>query len=148
MDQEQSSVDKRIARDKELLLENLKVTAVVEMACQKSEISRSTYYRYRQQDPEFAQKADEALNDGTQLMNDVAESYLLAAIKSKNMSAISLWLRTHHPAYASKLEIAGSIKQIKEELTPEQQKIVEEALSLASIIKKEGMKKLNNDNAK
>lgn len=142
MDQELSVVEKRIAEDKELLLEHLKTTAIVELACREAEVGRSTYYRYRQQDPEFARKADEALQDGTLLMNDMAESYLMAAIKSKNMSAITLWLKTHHPAYSNKLEISGSIKQMREDLTTEEQKVVEEALHLASIIKKDGISKL------
>ena len=92
------AVEKRIAEDKELLLSELRASAVVELACQKAEVGRSTYYRYRQQDPEFAKKADEALRDGTLLMNDMAESYLLSAIKNKNMAAITLWLRAHHPS--------------------------------------------------
>ncbi len=145
MEQDSSTVQKRIVQDKEVLLEQLKSTGVVELACQKAEVGRSTYYRYRTQDPEFAQKADEALRDGTLLMNDMAESYLLSAIRSKNMSAISLWLKAHHPAYSSKLEITGSLKQIKEELTPEQQKVVEEALRLASIITKENIHQLKKN---
>jgi hypothetical protein len=145
MDQKenQSIVEKRIAEDKELLLQELRANAVVELACQKAEIGRSTYYRYRQQDTEFAKKADEAMQEGTLLMNDMAESYLLSAIKSKNMSAITLWLRAHHPSYSAKLEINGTFQQIREDLTPEQQTVVEEALRLASIITKENIKKLN-----
>lgn len=142
MDQELSTVEKRIAQDKALLLEALQANPIVEAACQKAEVGRSTYYRYRQQDPEFAKKADEALQDGALLMNDMAESYLLSAIKSKNMSAITLWLRTHHPAYAAKLEISGALKHVREDLTPEQQAVVEEALRLAAIVTKEGIKKL------
>lgn len=140
-----STVTKRIEEDKELLLEQLRNHGIVELACQKSEIGRSTYYRYRQQDPEFAQKADDALREGTSLMNDMAESYLLSAIRNKNMSAISLWLKAHHPAYSSKIEITGSIKHLKEELTVEQQKVVEEALRLASIITKENINQMNSD---
>lgn len=146
MDQESSAAEKRIAEDKELILQELRDNAIVQLACQKAEIGRSTYYRYRQQDPEFAQKADEALRDGALLMNDMAESYLLSAIKSKNMSAISMWLKAHHPTYANKLELSGTIKQVREELTAEEQAVVQEALHLAAIVKKEGIKKLNEQN--
>jgi len=145
MNEELSTIDKRIIKDKELLIEGLRAHGVVELACQKAEIGRSTYYRFRQQDPEFAQKADEALHEGTLLMNDMAESYLLSAIRNKNMSGITLWLRTHHPAYSSKLEITGSIKHIREELTPEEQKVVEESLRLSSIITKDNISQIKSN---
>lgn len=148
MNTELSTVDKRILQDKELLLEALRTHAIVELACQKAEVGRSTYYRYRQQDKDFAQKADEALQEGALLMNDMAESYLVACIKNKNMSAISLWLKTHHPTYANKLEITGTLKQVREELNEEEKKVVEGALHLASIVKKDGIKKLNDHHDK
>jgi ACT domain-containing protein len=144
MEQEKlSTVENRIAKDKEILLKELSENPIVEVACQRAEISRSTYYRYRQ-DPEFAKKADEALQDGTLLMNDMAESYLLSAIRTKNMSAITLWLRVHHPAYANKLQINGTLQQARENLTPEQQAVVEEALRLSAIVTKENIEKLKH----
>ncbi len=137
-----STVEKRINADKLLLLEHLRKTPIVEMACSKANIGRTSYYRWRKEDPQFAKDADDALSDGSLLMNDVAEGYLISAIKDKNIAAISLYLKTHHPAYSSKLEINGTIKQTVEELNDEQQLVVKEALRLASIIKKRNISKL------
>ncbi len=139
-----TTVEKRIAHDKELLLEQLRKTPIVEIACSKAEVGRSSYYRWRKEDAEFAKQADEAMSDGSLLMNDVAESYLISAIKDKNMTAITLWLRTHHPAYASKLEVNGRMTQIREDLTPAQQEVVEEALRLASLVAAESIKQLTS----
>ncbi len=145
MDKASSVVDRRIAQDKEFLLEHLRTSAIVEIACQKAEVGRSTYYRYRQQDPEFAKAADEALHAGTLLMNDRAEGYLLSAIQNKNMSAITLWLKTHHPAYSHKLEITGSMKFAAREPTPEELKAIELGLQLTALVTKENIEKLNEN---
>ena len=144
MDQEPSIVNKRIAEDKERLIDGLRATAIVELACQKAEVGRSTYYRYRQQDPEFAKKANEALQHGAELMNDMAESYLLGAIKEKNMSAIQTWLRAHHPRYSTKVLLIDPNKEVREGLTAEEQAVIEEALYLASILKKDALTRLKD----
>ena len=95
-------------------------------------IARATYYVWRKQDPEFAKACDLAISEGALLINDLAESQLISAIKDKDFSAIRFWLTHHHAAYSNKLEISGSIRNIDETLTPEQQRIVDEALRLIS----------------
>ncbi len=118
-------------KNKQLLLEQLKKTPIVESACQKLGIARSTYYFWRSSDPEFAKQADEAVKDGSLLVSDLAESQLIAAIKDRNLSAIIFWLKTHHPTYKTKVEISGSVKQVREELTEEEAAMIAEALRLA-----------------
>ena len=56
--------------------------------CEKSGISRATYYRWKKDDPDFREKAEEALMDGESLINDMAESQLISAIRDQNMTAI------------------------------------------------------------
>ncbi len=51
----------RIKTDKTLLLEHLEKTPIVQIACEKGGIGRSTYYRWLQSDPVFAKKAKKAL---------------------------------------------------------------------------------------
>jgi hypothetical protein len=116
--------------NKELLLEQLKKTPIVESACQKLDIGRSTYYYWRKEDKEFAKKADEALRDGSLLVNDLAESQLIAAIKQGNMSGIMFWLRNNHATYKNRIDITAHLEK-QEELTPEQQEIVTHALELS-----------------
>lgn len=124
---------KKTEETKNLLLEQLRKTPIVEAACQKVGISRMTFYRWRQDDAEFKKKAEEAMNDGQLLVNDVAEGQLISAVRDRNLSAITYWLRHHHPSYANTLQVKHALQD--EELTPEQEALVREALRLASLSK-------------
>lgn len=129
---DQTTIEDRIAKDKLLLLEQLRKTPIVEIACSKAEIGRSSYYRWRKEDVQFAKDADEAIRDGSLLMNDLAEGYLISAIKDKNISAITLWLRSHHPSYKTRIEVEGSINTIQE-LSPEDKEMVRKAFESSKI---------------
>jgi len=73
----------------------------------------------------------------------MAESQLMSAIKDKNMTAIIFWLKHHHPAYLTKVEITSS--QTKDPmLTAEQEDSVRKALLMAGIIKPE-VQKIENE---
>lgn len=129
-----TNIEKRRIKEKELLLEKLKKTPIVQIACEKLGVGRATYYRWRKEDPKFAEDADIAIDDGNKLINDMAESQLMSAIRDKNMTAIIYWLNHHHPAYATKMEITAKLKHDNEQLTPEQETLVIKALKLASVI--------------
>lgn len=128
-----NSIALRQQKQKDLLLEQLKKTPVVQIACEKSGVGRATYYRWRKEDPEFTQASDLALLDGSLLINDMAESQLMSAIKEKNMTAIIFWLKHHHPAYLTKVEITSG-NQLDEKLSPEEQDSVKKALVMAGIV--------------
>jgi hypothetical protein len=117
-------------RLKNSLIEQLKQTPIVQIACKKICISRASYYRWRK-NKEFAKKADIALAEGLTLINDMAESQLLSAIQEKNMTGITFWLKHRHPAYGNRLEISGHLKHIQEDLTKEEKALVRKALKLA-----------------
>lgn len=121
-------------KNKDLLIEQLKKTPVVQVACEKVGVGRATFYRWKQEDKDFATKADEALLEGSSLVNDVAESQLMSAIRDKNLTAIIFWLKHHHPNYATKVEVTARLKADNEVLTPEQEALVTRALKLASLI--------------
>lgn len=120
-------------QEKERLVEQLRKTPIVQVACEKMGVGRATYYRWLKEDKGFAQKADDALREGSLLINDMAESQLISAIKDKNIAAIIYWLRHHHPAYTNRLEIDAHIKKVPDELTMEEEEMVREALRLASL---------------
>lgn len=124
----QFAIQKRIKKDQELVLEQLKKMPVVQAVCEKTSIGRTTYYRWRNENKEFAKLADEAIVDGTLLMNDFVESQLLSAIRDKNMTGIIFWLRSHHPAYANKVELTTNLRKQDENLTPEQEELIKKAL--------------------
>jgi len=114
-----NSIEKRQATNKELLIEQLRKIPIVHVACEKVGISRASYYRFRKDDAEFLRQSNQALMDGSLLVNDLAESKLISAIKDTNMTGIIFWLKNHHPTYATtSIEISSSVG--KENLTQQE----------------------------
>lgn len=118
-------------RVKESLIENLRKTPIVEFACQKSGIARASYYRWLEEDADFARKAEAALSEGSLHVNDIAEAQLISAIKDRNFNAIVFWLKHHHPTYGTKIEINGRMAYEQKPLTAEDEELIREALRLA-----------------
>lgn len=132
----------RTAINRQLMLEQLQKTPIVQVCCEKLNISRSTYYRWRDESSEFAKQADKALAEGVALINDLTESQLLSAIKNGNISSIFYWLNHRHSAYSNKLEVTTKVD--KETLTVEQEELIKKALEHASLIVKGGRNDTNN----
>ena len=130
----------RQQKEKALLVEQLKKTPIIQIACEKVGVSRATYYRWKQDDETFAKQVEEAIFEGNNLVNDIAESQLMTAIKNQNLSAIVFWLKHHHPTYATKVEVTARLKT-DETLTPEQEALVTKALKLASLLPEPDTKK-------
>ena len=60
MERDTQKIDERVAKEKKDLLEALAQTSgIVSSACKACNISRMTYYRYYNEDPEFKEKADD-----------------------------------------------------------------------------------------
>ena len=112
--------------------EELRKVPIVQVACEKTGLSRNSIYRWKKEDEEFSQKMDEAIKDGVAFVNDMSESQLLTMIKEKNWSAISFWLRHRNDNYKNKVELSGVVNTINE-LSPEQEKLVKQALGLAGV---------------
>lgn len=126
-----STIEKRQEAQKTQLIEQIRRTPIIQVACEKTGIGRASYYRWRQDDADFAKACDEALSEGIELVSDLAESKLISAIKEQNQSAISFWLRHRHPAYAQKLQIQAKV-ETDVPLTPEQETVIRKALQYAS----------------
>lgn len=112
-------------------LDELRKVPIVQVACEKTGLSRNSVYRWRNEDAEFRKAMEEAIAEGEELVNDMSEGQLLTLIKEKNWSAISFWLRKRNPKFKDRIEVEVAPKQ--EELTPEQEETVREALRLASL---------------
>ncbi len=123
-----------IAVDKKLLLEHLRKTPIVEVACKQTGVGRSTYYRWRKDDEDFADDCDEAIEQSTGIINDMAESQLIKAIKDSNMTGIIFWLKSRHPLYKTRVELRGSLHHTSETLNDEQMALVQKSLKLAGLI--------------
>lgn len=117
-------------KDKEALIEQLKMTPIVQTACTKTGIGRATFYRWKKDDKMFAKQADDALEAGLALITDMAESQLINAIKNENLPAILFWLKHHHKAYTTKIEVDAQHSLKQPILTNEQKKIINKALRL------------------
>jgi hypothetical protein len=120
--------------DKKKLLVQLRKTPIIEVAVKKVNLPRSTYYRWVKSDPIFADACAEAIEESVGLINDMAESQLISAIKDKNMTAIMFWLKANHRNYITRLKIDARLQREPEELTPEQAAIVEQALKHAGLL--------------
>lgn len=113
-------------------LEELRKVPIVQVACEKTGLSRQSVYRWRKEDKEFAKKMDQSIKEGVEFVNDMSESQLLQLIKNMEFPAIRFWLSKRHSAYKDKIEIQHKAED--DELTPEQADIVRKALNLGSII--------------
>jgi len=116
------------------LIEELKKMPIVQIACSKVGIGRATYYRWKDKNKKFKKETDTAILKGCLFINDLAESQLIGTIKDKKIQGIALWLKHHHPAYSTKVEVIGHLKTSSEDpLTPEQQALVKKALKMAGL---------------
>lgn len=127
------AIEDRQKKERALLLETFKKTPIIQLACEKAGVGRATYYRWRHDDSEFALQADLALEESVGLMNDLAESQLLSAIKEKNITAIIFWLKNRHKAYTNRVEINAKVESKNAELSPEQEELIKKALGLSSV---------------
>ncbi len=133
----ESQKDMKNDKQKQALLEQLKKTPIVQIACEKLGIARATYYRWRQSNKKFAKLADEAIKDGSLLINDMAESQLISAIRDRNLTATIFWLKNHHNSYATKIEVNANVKNEIKKLSPQQKKLIKEAIRLMASKKHE-----------
>jgi len=124
--------DIKIKKQKELFIEQLKKTPIIQIVCERLDIGRTTYYRWKRQDKKFSDECDRAIFEGNHLVSDIAESQLISAIRDKNLGAIIFWLKTHNPTYSPKLEVTS--KTYDSKLSPEQAKNIKYALMLAGLI--------------
>lgn len=63
--------------------EELRTIPIVQVACEKSGVSRNSVYRWKKEDKSFSKKMDQALADGVAFVSDMSESQLLTLIKEK-----------------------------------------------------------------
>ena len=132
MKEKSNSIRKRISNDKKLIIEQLKKTPIVTLACEKVGIGRATYYRWRKTDRRFLSETDAAISQGILLVNDMAESQLLTSIRDGNMTGLIFWLKHHHPKYETRIELRQSPAEPDEKLNKRQEEIIRQALEITA----------------
>ena len=80
-------------------LEQLNKIPNISLACEKVGLSRNTIYRWCQEDPDFKNRLDEAIDSGTDSINDLAGSKLFSKINAGDMRAIVYWLDNNKKTY-------------------------------------------------
>lgn len=124
------------AKYKRVFLEHLRKIPIIQVACEKSGVSRATVYRWREKEARFRKELEAALAEGEALINDMSESQLISLIREKSYSAISFWLRHRHQKFRERIEVSGTLETKQEKLSKEEAKLVRKALRLASFTKK------------
>jgi len=81
------------------LIEELEKNGNVSIACMKTGVHRSSFYRWKEEDKEFAEKAILAERYGRENNCDIAEHSLMINVKEKKMEAIKYLLSHNHPMY-------------------------------------------------
>ena len=81
------------------ILEELERTPIIQVVCEKFGISRQTFYRWMNESEENFNDVKNALGAGVSLVNDVAESNILNAIKNKDLASTKYWLSHRHESY-------------------------------------------------
>lgn len=99
MPKKTENVTKKIVKNKLLLLEELEKMPVIEVACKRVGVGRSTFYRWKQEDSVFDRQADVALDKGIALINDAMESKLISLGLEGSIHAIKFWLINRHEGY-------------------------------------------------
>jgi len=120
----------------------LKERPIIQYAVKKCGISRSQFYKWMQDDKNFAEKINEAMREGTAVVNDFSVSKLLTGITNDNLAAVFFWLRHRHPDFSNKLEITAKHEVIRS-LSDAEKKIIEQALKLSGLSNQE-RDELNN----
>ncbi|MFA7254068.1 MAG: hypothetical protein WC107_05960 [Patescibacteria group bacterium] len=128
----------RKAKTQEQIIEQLKRTPIIEVTCNRVGVGRNSYYRWRRESKKFTEKCDRAIQEGCLLINDLAESTLITAMKEQNLTACMYWLNHRHDSYKNKLEVSGNLEIKQDKLSKEEEKNIRKALELASLITRDG----------
>lgn len=129
------AAQERIEKQKELFLEQLRKTPIIQVVCEKVGVGRTSLYRWRKDDPVFDEAIREAIELGTHLVNDLAESKLIKLVQDGDFGPIRFWLQTHHHKYANHLRV--SIDKPRDELTDEEKAEISTSLQNFKLLPQE-----------
>jgi predicted DNA-binding transcriptional regulator AlpA len=83
------------------LCKELEKNYLLQRACNKLGLTRSTVYRWMNEDKEFASAIRIAQNIGRHYMSDFVESKLFKNIEDREQRAIEFWLKGNNERYRS-----------------------------------------------
>ncbi|MEK9157022.1 MAG: hypothetical protein AAB448_02745 [Patescibacteria group bacterium] len=115
------------------MVEQLKRTPIVQVACEKVSIARATYYRWIKDDTDFRLRAEAAIDEGNGLVSDMAESQMINMIRNGNLGAITFWLKHRHRSYGTRVDLNANVR-VDRPLTPEEEEAIGKALTLGNVV--------------
>lgn len=83
----------------EKIVRLLQENPIIQVACYKASISRSTLYRWFKDDEEFKKICKQSRIIGLALVNDAIESVLIKKAREGNERSIMYWLNNNHNKY-------------------------------------------------
>ena len=92
----------RHSDDKSKLIRILEETPLVNYACKKVGIGRTTFYRWVHSNPDFRREVERAIESGRSQWIEVAESALMKNVKNGTMDAVKFFLVNNAEQYAPK----------------------------------------------
>ena len=100
------TIQERVLTDKERMLEELnKTSGIVSSACKAAGISRMTFYRWYNEDPDFKEKVD----DVKELQKDFCEALILKKMKDGDTTMLIFYAKTQmkDKGYTERRELVG-----------------------------------------
>ena len=100
------TIHERVLTDKERMLEELnKTSGIVSSACKAAGISRMTFYRWYNEDPDFKEKVD----DVKELQKDFCEALILKKMKDGDTTMLIFYAKTQMKdrGYTERRELVG-----------------------------------------
>lgn len=97
-----SATEARIRAQKSQLLELLTKIPIIQVAVKRAGISRATFYRWRDEDADFAVQVAAALREGATSINELAQSKLIEEVSRGNMTALIFWLKSRDPLFSDR----------------------------------------------
>lgn len=93
---------------KKLFIEILEKGNTVLSACDKLDVARATFYRWKERDQVFDGKTERSIEIGQEVINDLAVTKLVQNINNGDMRAIVYQLDRRHPRYKQGVTERGS----------------------------------------
>lgn len=105
----------RHSDEKSKLIQILEETPLVNYACKKIGIGRTTFYRWMKSNLQFKRDVERAMQNGRFQWNEIAESALMKNVRDGKMDAVKFYLAHNDKRYIPKRAVF-----IKEETSPEE----------------------------
>ena len=98
-EKKEQTIGVRQSEQKKTLIQTFKQMPIIEIACRKCGINRSTYYRWLEDDKDFREESVHAMSEGEEFISDKTEAQLISLAGDKSLGAIKYWLSHHRSKY-------------------------------------------------